>query len=194
MTRLLEPLDAVLNGVTMYRATLYALFGIWLVALAEAALGVLPFGPVEMVASLAFLGGVAFLTNALFARVFRVPSNGESVYITVLILALIISPPDAFDFAAYLPLGAWAAVLAMASKYIVAYRHKHVFNPAALAVLLTALALDQTASWWVGTAWLVVPTLLGGLFVARELRRLDLVFAFLVVTRSEEHTSELQSH
>ena len=144
MNRLLEKFDALLNGVTMYRATLYALMAIWIVALGESAAGVLPFGPVEMVASLAFLGAVAFLTNAVFARIFRVPSNAESVYITVLILALIISPPDAFDFAAYLPLGAWAAVLAMASKYIVAFRHAHLFNPAAFAVLLTALALDQT--------------------------------------------------
>lgn len=179
---LLERLDALLNGVTMYRATLYALIAVWLCALAAATAGLLPFGPVEMIAAAAFILATCVVTNVVFARAFRVPANTESVYITAVILALIVSPPDALNYAAFLPLGVWASVLAMASKFVLAIRRKHLFNPAAVAVLLTALALDETASWWVGTAWLAAPTLLAGLFVARKLRRFDSVLVFLGVT------------
>lgn len=178
----LERLDALLNGVTMYRATLYALIAVWLCGLAAATAGLLPFGPVEMLAAAAFILATCVITNIVFARVFRVPANTESVYITAVILALIISPPDALNYAAFLPLGVWASVLAMASKFVLAIRRKHLFNPAAIAVLLTALVLDETASWWIGTTWLAVPTLLAGLFVARKLRRLDSVLVFLGVT------------
>ena len=71
-----------------------------------------------------------------------VPPNAESAYISALILALIITPYQTPNDLWFL---VWAGVLAMASKYIVAIRHTHIFNPIAFAVALTYLTINQTA-------------------------------------------------
>ena len=66
----------------------------------------------------------------------------------------------------------------MASKYIVAINKKHLFNPVAFAVAVTALTINQTASWWVGNAPMLPFVLIGGLLVVRKIRRFDLVLSF----------------
>ena len=76
----------------------------------------------------------------------------------------------------------WAATLAMASKYIVARHHLHLFNPAALAVVVTGVFAGQTASWWVATSAMTPYVIVGGLLVVRKLRRGDLVLMFLWAT------------
>jgi ferredoxin-NADP reductase len=114
------------------------------------------------------------------ARVFNVPPNTESLYITALILALIITPQSpSRHFAAGLAFAVWVGVWAMASKYILAIRRKHVFNPAALAVALAAFTLNQAASWWVGTPAMMPFVLVGGLLVVRKIARFDLVLSYL---------------
>ncbi len=109
---------------------------------------------------------------------FRAPTNVESVYITALILALIISP---FRYLHELPVLLWAAVLSQGAKYMFAIHNKHLFNPAAIAVVLTAFVLGQSASWWVGTTYLSIIVLLFGLTIVRKIQREDMVFTFLLV-------------
>jgi ferredoxin-NADP reductase len=70
-------------------------------------------------------------------------------------------------------------VLSQASKYIINLGNKHIFNPVAFSVALTALALNQSATWWVGTSSMLVFVFLGGLFVIRKVRRFEAVLAFL---------------
>jgi ferredoxin-NADP reductase len=110
--------------------------------------------------------------------VFRAPTNVESVYISALILALILSPIKSVSD---LPLLFWAAVLTMASKYILAINNKHIFNPVAVAVTLTALGFNGSASWWIGTLSMLPFSLLG-LLIVRKIRRYDLVFYFFVAS------------
>jgi ferredoxin-NADP reductase len=74
------------------------------------------------------------------------------------------------------------AGLAMASKYILTIGHKHIFNPAAIAVVLTALGPRQYASWWVGTAALLPFVLVGGVLISRKIRREHIVISFLIAT------------
>src|SRR5689334_12721169 len=124
---MLKRIDAALDGVTMYRLTLYVLLGLLGVAVALGALGLLPFSPLSMALSAAFLVLVCWAMNSLLAKIFDVPANGESTLITALILALIIDPAQSLD--GYQLLG-WAAILAMSSKYILSIRNKHIFNPA----------------------------------------------------------------
>src|SRR2546421_6399321 len=103
----------------------------------------------------------------------------ESAYITALILALIIDPvksPGDLQF-----LG-WAAILAMSSKYILALNNKHVFNPAAIAVVITSFALGESASWWVGTASMLPAVLLGGVLLVRKLHQGEMVSIFVVAS------------
>ncbi len=100
----------------------------------------------------------------------------SSTYITALILALIVSPIRGYGDLWFL---FWASVLAIASKYIINIRGKHIFNPAAFAVALTYLTINQAASWWVGNPVLLPFVLVGGLLIARKLRRFQLVFSFM---------------
>jgi ferredoxin-NADP reductase len=67
------------------------------------------------------------------------------------------------------PFLGWAAVFAMSSKYLLARKNRHIFNPAALAVVITAIGLGDTASWWVATPTMLPMTILGGWLIVRKL-------------------------
>src|SRR6266700_5385461 len=115
--------------------------------------------------------------NTILAHVFKVPTNIESAYITALILALIINPAQSPSDIQFL---GWAAILAMSSKYILALYKKHVFNPAAIAVVITSFVLGESASWWVGTASMLPVVLLGGVLLIRKLRQGEMVLLFIM--------------
>lgn len=174
---MIKAIDYFLDRITMYRLTLYYLLVILLTGFLLSLFGVLPYNPGGIILSSLIIVGVALLCNFLFAWAFDAPINVESPYITGLILACIITPISDIHS---LPILIWAPILAMASKYIFAIGKKHLFNPAALAVAITALALNQSASWWVGTTWIAPVILIGGLLLVRKLRRSDLVFSFFV--------------
>lgn len=163
----------------MYRLVLYYVLILWLVAFVFSVFGFIPYTPVEILASAVFIALVCLVVNYVFAQVFVVPSNLESVYITVLILALIISPAKSVDGLQFLGL---AALVAMSSKYILALNKKHIFNPAALAVVIAGLIINDSANWWVGNLYMAPFVLLGGLLVVRKIKRSDLVLSFLVVS------------
>lgn len=177
--RTLEWVDGLLNGITMYRLVLYYLIGLVVAAFALAAFGVLPYSPAAVAFSAIFLTLVCLAANGLFAKAFDAPVNVESAYITALILALIVTPPRAAGDMAYFSIAVWASAWAMASKFILAIGKKHLFNPAAFAVALTALTLGLSATWWVATPALLPFVLVGGLLLVRKLIRFDLVLAFL---------------
>lgn len=174
---MMNMLDYVLDRITMYRLVLYVLLGLLGLATILALFNRLPFSPLSLIVSTLFLVLICWAMNTLFAYFFEVPANIESAYITALILALIIDPaqtPGAFQF-----LG-WAAILAMASKYIIALNKKHLFNPAAIAVVITAFALHEAASWWVGTAMMLPAVLLGALLLVRKMRQPNMFWSFCI--------------
>jgi ferredoxin-NADP reductase/Na+-translocating ferredoxin:NAD+ oxidoreductase RnfD subunit len=175
---MISRIDAIINRITMYRLVLFYLIFLLGVALALSFGGALPYDPFALLFSIGFLVGVCGITNTIFAKAFSVPANSESVSITALILALIITPITGYHDLWFL---GWAGVLAMASKYMLAIKRKHLFNPAALAVALTALAIDQTASWWVGTPLMLPFVLIGGLVIIRKIRRFGMVASFSLV-------------
>jgi ferredoxin-NADP reductase len=174
---MLSALDGLLNRVTMYRLVLYTLIGLLAAAVAMSFAGLLPTDPLALLLSIGWLVAVCALTNWLFSRAFGVPANAESAYISALILALILDPVRGSGDLWFL---GWAAVWAMASKYIVALNRKHLFNPVAFAVALTYFTLNRPASWWVGAAPMLPFVALGALLMVRKLGRFDLVLSFLL--------------
>jgi ferredoxin-NADP reductase len=174
---MIRALDNLLNRITMYRLVLYYLIFLLGSAVILSWMGVLAYDPTAILFSTGFLVAVCAITNWVFARTFGVPTNAESVYISALILALIITPLRSYNDLWFL---GWAAVLSMASKYIVTIRRKHLFNPVAFAVGLTYFTINQSASWWVGDASMLPFVLAGGLLVVRKIRRFDLVLSFLL--------------
>ena len=173
---MMAALDNLLDRVTMYRLVLYVLLGQLGVAAILGAVGLLPISPVSLIVSAAFLALICWAANTVLARIFNVPTNVESATITALILALILDPARSAGDLQFL---GWAAILAMSSKYILALGNQHLFNPAAVAVVITAFALGETASWWVGTASMLPVVLVGGLLIVRKVRQEEMVGIFV---------------
>jgi ferredoxin-NADP reductase/Na+-translocating ferredoxin:NAD+ oxidoreductase RnfD subunit len=166
----------------MYRLLIYYLLGLIAVAMLLSAFGILTYNPLVIAATTGYVTFICWITNKQFARLLRIPTNPESSLITGLILALIISPT--FDLHTFIFLTV-VGVLAMASKYLLTFRGKHIFNPAAIAVVLTSLGAGDTASWWVGSMWLAPFVILGGVLLARKIQRLEMVgvyFAAVIVS------------
>ncbi len=168
--------DSLLNRVTMYRLALYYLSALIGIAVALSFAHVLAYDPYALLFSTAFILAVCSATNFAFSRVSEVPANVESSAISALILALIISPISGYGDLWFL---FWASVLAMASKYVVNIRGKHIFNPVAFGVALTYFTINQSASWWIGNPTMLPFVLLGGLLVVRKIRRFKLVLSFM---------------
>ncbi len=173
-------IDNILNRITMYRLVLYYLIALLIVAIVFGALKIMPNSPLSIVESVALITFFCWVANEVSARLFHVPTNVESVYITALILALIVSPIKSFDITSVVFVF-WVCVLAMSSKYIFAMYRKHTFNPVALAVAVTGFAIGQGASWWVGTGVMMPFVLVGGILMVRKLRHTDLVLSFFAV-------------
>lgn len=169
--------DDILNRITMYRLALYYLIFLLLDAIVLSAVGLLGFDPFALLFTLGVLLAVCSITNWIFARAYGVPANAESTYISALILSLIITPLQSPHDLWFI---GWAAVWAMASKYIIAIRQKHIFNPVGFAVTLTYLTINQSASWWVGSAPMLPFVAIGGLLIVRKTQRGALISSFLV--------------
>ncbi len=176
--QLLTRLDRFLNGITMYRLLFYGLGILLALGSVCAALGMFSFGLGSLLVSVAVLLASSVGSNLLFAKLYRVPVNVESAYITALILALIITPKVTVEGILGLVL---AGVLAMASKYVLALHHKHIFNPVALSAFLVSLFGFARVGWWVGTATLLPFTLILGYCVLRKIRREKMAGLFLLV-------------
>lgn len=174
-------IDNFLNKITMYRLVLYYTITLLVLAAFFGFFKILPYSPANLSFSTLLILAVCWLVNTVFVKGFGAEPNSESIYITGLILALIISPVAPTDYAGVGFL-IFASAWAMASKFIFALGRKHIFNPAAFGVALSALVLGQTATWWVGGNLPLLPfVFLGGLLIVRKIHRFDLVLAFIVV-------------
>lgn len=169
-------IDYVQDRTTMYRLLLYYLIYLLGAAFLLSEFHYLHYNPYAIVLSAAYLTAVCWISNAMFSYAFDAPTNKESSLITALILALIISPVNTVAGVLFLTA---AGGLAMASKYMLAIGRKHIFNPAAIAVVLTSVGAGQSASWWVGSKPMLPFVLIGGLLIVRKVRRFQMVLSFL---------------
>lgn len=166
--RLLRPLDDLLNRITMYRLLVYGLAGLAGISLLWSGFGLLHLSVLGMVLSLSLLVVGSYGTNWFLSRAWRVPANSESWLIAALILFFLLPPPATLSQAA---LVLAAGMTAIASKFIVAYRGRHIFNPAAFAAGLFVLAGLVHPTWWVGSSALWPLVALLGALVVRKIRR-----------------------
>jgi glycine betaine catabolism B len=182
-------IDNLLNRITMYRLMFYYLIALIAIAAIFGVFGILPYSAPSIIVSMFLFIAACSAVNWTLAKIFKVPTNFESAYITAFILTLIITPISfdasgkglALSFGAGLIFLVCASVFAMASKYILAINRKHIFNPAAIAVVLTAFILGQYASWWAGgNLPLLAFVVISGLLVVRKIQRFDLVISFVV--------------
>lgn len=179
-------LDTALGRFTMYRLVLWVLAVLAGYSLLLELLGWLTFGLPEMLAHLALCLGLTYASNRVIAAVFQVQPHSESSLITGLLLYFLFWPTQFAAGLQYLDLAgvALACVLASASKYALAWRGRHIFNPAAAGAFITGLTGLNIATWWAATPamlWLVLP---GVLLVLYRVRKFLMAAVFAMVTVS----------
>ena len=120
----------------------------------------------------------SFVVDACLSRLrYGVWFFSLSSFITGLLIGLIVDPTS-------ITVLLTAVVLASVSKYVLGLgKQKHVFNPAALGIVLSSALLNRPVAWWAAT-WSDVPLLImlfGMLLPLLQLRRLWMPISFLFV-------------
>lgn len=186
-TALRQRVLALLGGISMYRLVLLALLLLGVIAVALSALGVIVSPtPLEILVSFVVLAAVISVVDAVAQRVLRLPWRIESSLVTALILLFVLRP--GVEPAALLGL-AIAGVVASLSKYLIAWRGRHILNPAAFGAAVVSILgsfgafewLGTSSSWWVGTPSLFVPVGVLGLAILWRTEKVRVVLAFLVI-------------
>ena len=130
---MLHLIDSFLNRITMYRLVLYGLLILAAYTVFMGLSGFISFTATQLLFSGTILFITCYVTNYLLAKTVTAPTNVESSTITSLILFFILSPFSETHQIATLVL---AGVIAMTSKYLLAIHKKHLFNPAAIVIIL----------------------------------------------------------
>ncbi len=170
-------LNSYIDSVTMYRLIFYALSILAIFALLFGFLGVIPFSGSSLSLSLATLFFVCVVSNRFLGRLTKASVNLESDAITALILFFVLTPVIGTLALAKLTV---VATLAIASKYLIAWRGKHLFNPAALGAVIAGVIGFGASSWWVSLSPLLYISLVLGLLIVKKIRRFPMVIAFAV--------------
>jgi glycine betaine catabolism B len=174
--------DRGLNHITMYRLVLYYLAALLVVAFGFSFFGLVPTSPLDLIFSGAFILLVCWIVNRAFGALLRIPVNAESVYITAAILALIM-PPVAWNDLTGMEGLALASAAGIASKFLLTFRRKHIFNPVAVGAIAPAFLLDQPATWWAGGNLAMLSfVIIGGLLVVRKVQRFEMMAAYVLAS------------
>jgi len=187
MITMKKNLDRLLGGVTMYKLVLGLLILLGVYALVLSFVGIISYTPLEIALTWVDAVVVALASSWLFGRLFRTRAHLESAAITGLLLLFVLPPTSE-------PLGlvwiALAAVIASASKYLLAVRGRHIFNPAALGALVVTATGLTFSGWWVNNIYLLPVVAIGALAILYRTRRvaMGLVFVLAVVGFSVART------
>lgn len=156
------------RSISMYKGMTMGLLGIWACALIGSSVGWLSFQPLALVATTALLILSVWGSSAVCGWLFGVRPHLDSSIITGLILAFLFTPTiDVAQLVVLIFVGCIAGV----SKFVVTWRGRHVFNPAAFAAVVIGLTGLGAASWWVATPVLtpvVLAVVLASLYQSRR--------------------------
>ncbi len=177
--RPLASVRAATARITMYRLVLTCLGGLALVSVVCSALGLVAYPLLAVLAVLCTALLASYGSNRAVAAVFGVVPHSESSLITGLLLFFIFAPTT--HLMPLLGVGL-AAVLASLSKYVLAVRGRHVFNPAAAGAFLLTLSGSYYSAWWVGNPVLLPFSAVAALVVLHRVRKLGMASMFIAVS------------
>ncbi len=189
MEKLRDLLDRQLGRVTMYRLVTIVLSVLAAIYVLFSAIGVIDGVSVKHeLLALGVLLVASYASNRALALIWRIKPHSESALITGLLLFFLFVPLLFTDLESYLWLVA-AAVLANLSKYVLAWRGRHVFNPAAAGAFLVYLAQQivgrDTATfaiWQAAATDKMLPfVVIGAFLVLWRTRRIDVGVLFILL-------------
>ncbi|KQO99495.1 ferredoxin--NADP reductase [Leifsonia sp. Leaf264] len=172
-------LDSSLGRVSGYRLMTLGLGAIAITAFVLSATGLLFYTPVQLGVSLVVAVGSVVASGWLAGRIVRSPAHLESSVITGLLLFFLFWPSE--DPAA-LGVLAVTGVLATASKYLLAVRGRHVFNPAAIAAVIIGFTQLGSSVWWVANSYLLPVVAIAGFLVLWRTRRFAVAGVFVAIS------------
>lgn len=171
--------DTQLNKVSMYHLMTIILTGLGIISLILSSLGLIDPTPLELSISAAVFIFSVGLVSWLVGYAFGVQAHGESSIITALILFFIFSPSlQPKTLVIYVFIG----IIAGASKFLLTWNRRHIFNPAAIAAIIIGITMLAYASWWVATPWLFIPTFIGALVIMYKTNHLLMGLTFLLTS------------
>lgn len=177
--KLVEMMNRMFRDFSMYRGVSFGLTGIWLAAFVLAFIGQLGFSPWALLVSTLVLVGSTYVTSVLCGLLFGVRVHAESSFITGLILSFLFLPSIEVSQLAIL---AFVGMIAGASKFLIVWRGRHIFNPAAFAAVIIGLTGLGAAAWWVATPILTPVVLLVMAILLYQTKRTFLAGVFLAIT------------
>lgn len=189
MNAVRDVLDRQLGKVTMYRLMTIVLSVLVAVYCLFTATGVIEgLSTGDNLLCLAVLLVASYVANRLLGLAWRIRPHTESSVITALLLFFLFVPVPSTD-AGNLMWLALAAVLGNASKYVLAWRGRHVFNPAAAGAFLIVVGQELAgreervnAIWQTAATERLFPFVVAGaLLVLWRTRRLDVALVFVAV-------------
>ena len=170
--------DTMIGRVTMYRLVTLSLTALAVVAFVFSLTKQIAYTPGALLASLATIGVLTIAGGLVFAMIFRTSAHLESSVITALLLFFILQPTT--DPTTLAQIGV-AAIFASASKYLLAVRGRHIFNPAAVGAVWLAVFHFYLAYWWIGSPVLLPFTAVLALLVLYRTKRVPLAAVFVVI-------------
>lgn len=175
----MKKIDKILNNYTMYKVMLYGLIILAFSSIFFSLTGLLSFTPVDLISSLLLISATGFVTKVVFSKVLRVVVNIESTITTSLILFLIISPPSSLEDTLFIMM---ASIVAVSSKFLVKFKKRHVFNPAAFGAFVLGVAGIPVASWWVANPIMIPITIFVSFIVLRKIRKFLMFSVFFIAS------------
>jgi len=176
-------LDRLTGRVTMYRLVTLLLGALAVVGLIFSVADQISYSPRQMLLSLLVLVVAGYGSNRLIALLFGVHPHGESSIITALLLYFLLMPTDKPGGLLMLAI---AALLANASKYLLAVRGRHVFNPAAAGAVLVYLFYCLVSAIWPSSGDVFPLTVDSWWIASKVMFWFVLVAAFLVLFRTRK--------
>lgn len=142
-------------------------------------LGLIAYTPTALILSLAVPLTTSFVSNRAIGGIFGIVPHSESSLITGYLIFFIFPPSTGL-----LPLLglALAAVFASGSKYLLAVRGRHIFNPAAAGAFVLTLCGVYYSGWWIGNPVMLAFTLITAVLILHRTRRLPMGATFVLVS------------
>lgn len=174
-------LDRSLGAIAMYKLVLMSLIILASAAIALSFFDLVSPDPFALLASLPVAVVFSYGASWIGARIVRQRTHLESSLITGLLVFFIMAP--SIELMGLLGI-ALASTIAGASKFLIAFRGRHIFNPAALGAYVFIFVPLGFPTWWVGTPLLQPVIVIAAFLILYRTQRLDLGLVFAVVAAS----------
>ncbi|MDN3480942.1 FAD-dependent oxidoreductase [Arthrobacter sp. APC 3897] len=172
-------LDAFAGRWTMYRLTVVLLLVMTAWSFALSVAGQLFYTPAELAATAATAVVSSLVASRVMGLLFRTRPQTDSSLITGLLLFFLFWPSTEGGQLLTVALAAGAAT---ASKYLLVWRGRHIFNPAAFGAALLAVTGLNSAVWWVAAPLILVVVLPAAALILYRNRLLPMAGVFLLAS------------